>query len=133
MHGFQRILIGVVALTIVGSMGCRQPPAEVYLEARSAAEAENMDAFLPHFTRWSRTLLQGFSEVVDQSRRRLQYVRDPLKLHSFGDVTNETITEDLAILEVTGSRGTEQVVLVVEDGAWRIDALRLAGFWEPLQ
>ena len=133
MRGFQRILIGVVALTIGASMGCRQPPTEVYLEARSAAETEDVEAFLPHFTRWSRTLLRGFSDVVDESRRRLQYVRDPMKLHAFGDVTNETITDDVAVLEVEGARGTERVVLVVEDGVWRIDALRLAGFWEPMK
>jgi hypothetical protein len=133
MRWFQRILIGVAILCTLASIGCRQTPSEVYIEARTAAETEDLEAFLPHFTRWSRSVLRGFSDVVDQSRRRLQYVRTPMMIHTFGDVANETITDDLAVLEVTGSRGSEKVVLVVEDGAWRIDAFRLAGFWEPIQ
>ena len=133
MRWFQRILIGVATLCTLASIGCRPAPSEVYIEAQTAAETEDLEAFLPHFTRWSQSVLRGFSDVVDQSRRRLQYVRTPMDIHTFGDVANETITDDLAVLEVTGSRGSEKVILVVEDGAWRIDAFRLAGFWEPIQ
>jgi len=131
MRWFQRILLGIATLSMIGSFGCRQTPSEVYLEARTAAESEDVEAFLPHFTRWSQSLLGGFAEVLDESRRRLEYVRSPLEIHEFGEVTNETITEDLAILKLSGS--SESVILVVEEGVWRIDALRLASFWEPIR
>ena len=67
MRWFQRILIGVAALSTLATIGCRQAPSEVYIEARTAAETEDLEAFLPHFTRWSRSVLRGFSDVVEQS------------------------------------------------------------------
>jgi hypothetical protein len=54
---------------------------------------------------------------------------NPYRLLVFDSVDQETIRGDEAVITVrTGSR-TRRILMIQEDGAWRIDTARLEAFW----
>lgn len=113
---------------------CTPGPAEQVTIAQEAAELGDLDAMAQVFTRRSSSLLQSLAEVDRQSQGQIQYMRSLTRLMPPGVVTEVRHEEDAVhVLLEDERRGTSSVILVKEAGQWKIDALRLPGFWAPLE
>ena len=128
-RGHLAILLLAAALVA----GCKASPTEAYERAKAAAEAKDEDALLANLTEKSATLLTRLGEVDKASGGRLRYIRNPLEIHRFGEVVGEDVNDTRAVLTVQERGQQQRVLLVFEDGAWRIEATELPDFWAPLR
>lgn len=128
--GSSRVLLAALAAALTA---CAQTPTEAYDEAHIAAEAKELDAFLPHLTERSAKLLRSLEGVRTESAGRLSWLPSPFDIHVFGSVVEEEIFDDTAVLQIEDRGRTERVLMRYEGGLWRIDALELDGFWRPIQ
>lgn len=127
----RHVCVALLLAALAG--GCAKTPTEAYDEAHIAAEADDLDAFLPHLTERSARLVRALEGVRKDTAGRLSWFHSPFDVHTFGTVVAEEVFDDTAVLQVEDRGRTERVLMRYERGAWRIDALELAGFWRPLE
>ncbi|GMV40246.1 MAG: hypothetical protein AMXMBFR64_19620 [Myxococcales bacterium] len=112
---------------------CAETPSEAYVRARTTAEAKDEDAFLAHMTRRSAALLRSLEATRKDTAGRLAWLSSPFDVHAFGEVVSEERFDEAAVLVVEGRGRRERVLMRLERGSWKIDALELASFWRPLE
>jgi starvation-inducible outer membrane lipoprotein len=125
------LLLLLIALALAA---CSASPREVYERALAAREAKDLPAFLQCFSARTRKLLGNLSAVEEATRKKLAYLKDPLRLLPEAAPTGEAREDgNLATLKVGSGRAEVEVVLVREGGEWKIEALELESFWAPME
>ncbi len=110
-------------------VGCGQTPSEAYTDMTTCAQMGDREGFLNGFTERSRDLvgaLIGLSEAYGLLES------NPYQLLVFDSIDDEQIDEtgERAVLEVRRGGATRKLLMVREDGAWKIDTEHLEAFWE---
>ena len=119
----------LILVLVAGLSACEPSPAEVYEEAKSAAENNAWEQVLTHFDSKSQTLWTGLGEISEQTSRKLSYGVRIEKVHNWGTVLEERIEGSRAELKVGRERNPEWVFFVVEDGSWKIRGCAMDSFW----
>ncbi len=123
-------LLALMALS--GATACAEAPDARLAEARVAAEAKDLDAFLLFFTPASAEVLRGAHDAAERSRGRLGYVKSVFEVLPPGEITEVTIRGNLALVDVADKNRKATIRMLKDKGHWVIDALALDGFWAPL-
>lgn len=120
-------------LALLAFVACAESPDEVYQRALAARVAQDRDAYLSCFTARTRRMLERLDEVEEMTRKKLSYLKDPFSLlPNSGRLGSAKEKGNVARLVVTGGREDIEVVLLKEQGEWRIEALELEAFWGPM-
>ncbi len=130
MH-IRRFLALIVAAWLLVS--CSEAPDEVYQRALDARLAKDRVAFLACFTARSQRVLERLDEVEELTRKKLTYLQDPfVLLPERGSHAAAKEKGNVARIVISGGREDIEVVLLREQGEWRIEALELDAFWAPM-
>lgn len=125
-----RIWTALALLLVVA--GCSTPPEEVYEAAYKATQAKDRDAFVMHVTARSTALLDELDRVKEEGN--LEYLASPFRLLPEPAKDEPTrVRGNRAEVPVVRGRNQGSVMLLKEDGEWRIDLLSLPEFWKPLR
>lgn len=116
-------------LLVLGLMACEPSPSEVYEEARSAADNNAWEQVVSHFDSKSRTLFEGLDRISELTSRKLSYGVKLERLHPWGDVLEEQIEGNRALLKVGREKNPDWVFFTVEDGAWKIRGCEMDSLW----
>ena len=122
-----RRLLLAVGLALMA--GCSAGPTESYQATVAAAQSGDRDAFLDGFTERSRDLVDAMLRLSDAYGVE---TTNPYELLIYDSVDGERIEGDgeRAVLDVRRGKTTRQLLLIKEDGDWRIDTLELESFWK---
>jgi hypothetical protein len=117
----------LIALSLV--TGCGSSPSEAYTDMTTAAQMGDRDGFLNGFTERSRDLV---GSLIGLSEAYGLLDSNPYELLVFDSIDDEQIeaSGERAILEVRRRGSTRKLLMIREDGAWRIDTAELETFWE---
>ncbi|MCK6686075.1 MAG: hypothetical protein L6R30_27095, partial [Thermoanaerobaculia bacterium] len=103
-------------------------PKQVYYGMATAAEFGDLDTFLEGFTKESKQIVQAQLSLSDAYGLKAD---NPVSLLVFSAVEDVEEKDDEAILTVTRGTVRKRILMVnVPEVGWRIDAKRLAEFWE---
>jgi hypothetical protein len=125
--------VWIVSL-LLASTGCDQevePLTERLNQCRDLVEdrdPERRKASLDCFDQNSREIL---SRLIEQSEP-LDYMGRYRKLLDFDEILADEVYDRIAVFLVRKGRSESRVVMVLEEGEWKIDALELRNFWRPL-
>ena len=121
--------------TVVGLMilvGCSQSPVERFEACHErVSKGDAPETVSDCFSARSQTLLSALWHQADETDGTLDY------LESFDQLLDEEIDPE-AEVDMHGSivflrtLNGQTVVMVKEDGEWRIDLMELRSFWAPL-
>jgi len=126
-----QVLFGAWAALALAA--CSTSPRAVIEQAQAARRDRDQAAYLACFTDKSRRLLQNLRAVEDTTRKTLHYLSDPFVLLPEGPIEEPRSVEgNVAVVPVGSGKKRAEVVLLKEAGEWRIEALELPAFWEPL-
>ena len=123
--------LAVAALLIAGLSGCRQPPAEVFEQAREALKAKQDDEFERLCTKKTRKFLSNARTIVKKSSREFKVLASGRLNHSImpkGDVVDTVERGHLCVLIVKKGNQRNTVPMRLEQGQWRIDLLEMDSF-----
>ncbi|MCC6622849.1 MAG: hypothetical protein IT385_16430 [Deltaproteobacteria bacterium] len=113
-----------LALAACGGEG----PKQVYYGMATAAEFGDLDTFLEGFTKESKQIVQAQLSLSDAYGLKSD---NPVSLLVFSAVEEVEEKDDQAILTVTRGTVRKRILMVnVPEVGWRIDAKKLADFWE---
>lgn len=117
----------LMALSLL--MGCGRSPSEAYTDMTTAAQMGDREGFLRGFTERSRDLV---GSLIGLSEAYGLLDSNPYELLVFDSIDDEEIepSGDRAILQVRRGRATRTILMVREDGAWKIDTAELEIFWD---
>ena len=109
--------------------GCGKSPTEAYVDMTTSAQLGDQEGFLAGFTERSRDLV---GSMISLSEAYGVQDTNPYQLLVFDSVDGERIEPDgdRAILDVRRGGNTRKILMVREDGEWRIDTRDLEAFWE---
>lgn len=123
---------GLLALALLMAglfAGCGESPTEAYVNMTTSAQLGDTEGFLEGFTERSRDLVGSMISLSDAYG-----IQDsnPYQLLVFDSVDAERIEKDgdRAVLDVRRGGKTRKILMVREDGEWRIDTRDLEAFWE---
>ncbi len=120
-------------LSFVLFLGCSEEPDQVYQRALDARRAKDQAAYLACFTVRSQRVLERLDEVEEMTRKKLVYLQKPFTLLPEGTPLGTAREKgNVARLTVKGGRQDIEIVLLKEQGEWRIEALELDAFWAPM-
>jgi hypothetical protein len=117
-------------LALMGLLAaCGRSPSEVYTDMTTSAQMGDRDGFLAGFTERSRDLV---GSLIGLSEAYGLLDSNPYELLVFDSIDDERIeaSGDRAVLEVRRGGATRKILMVQEDGDWRIDTQELETFWE---
>lgn len=123
-------LATLLALAATGLTACGQSPTEVYVDMTTCAQMGDRDGFLDGFNARSRDLVEA---LISLSEAYGMEDENPYELLVFDSVDSEEIdaTQGRAILHVRRKGRTRKILMVLdEDGRWRIDTEELERFWD---
>ncbi len=120
-----RVLVCAASLLAVSA--CTQTPTEVYINMTTAAQMGDRDAFLAGFTERSRDLVEA---LISLSEAYVMADSNPYELLVYDSVDSEVIDGKRAVLEVSTGGKKREILMVDEDGQWRIDTQELEDFWQ---
>ena len=129
-NSFTPLVVCMVALTFVA---CSSGPKERFESCRDRViNGATLEQSLDCFTQRSQAFLLSLDRAETQSEGTLNYLsdRDQLLDVELDPDVNEDISGRLAILQTLDDR---PVMMIQEDGEWRIVVLELARFWAPLK
>lgn len=117
----------LIALSLL--MGCGRSPSEAYTDMTTAAQMGDREGFLKGFTERSRDLV---GSLIGLSEAYGLLDSNPYELLVFDSIEDEQIepSGDRAVLEVRRGRATRKLLMVREDGEWKIDTAELETYWE---
>lgn len=121
-----RALLALLLLAAVGLGACSRTPTEVYVDMTTAAQMGDREGFLAGFTAESRDLVHA---LIDLSEAYGMEDSNPYELLVYDTVEDEQVDGDRAILTVSRRGRSARLLLVKEDGDWRIDTAALEAFW----
>ena len=125
--------IAATCLVALLFLACAESPDEVYQRALDARTAKDSAAYLSCFTARTRRLLERLDEVEEMTRQKLTYLQNPFSLLPDGGQRGSAKEKgNVARFVVTGGREDIEVVMLKEQGEWRIEALELEAFWGPM-
>ena len=109
--------------------GCSQSPTEVYVNMTTAAQMGDREGFLSGFTERSRNLV---GSLIGLSEAYGLLDSNPYELLVFDSIDDEQIdaSGERAVLEVRRGGSTRKILMIREDGAWKIDTEELETFWD---
>ena len=122
-----RLLIILTLLMVLNLGACSRSPTEVYTDMTTAAQMGDRAGFLAGFTERSQNLvgsLIGLSEAYGLLES------SPYELLVFDSIEDEQVDGERAILHVRRGGATRKILMVQEEGRWRIDTGELEKFWE---
>lgn len=122
----RRLRLLVLSLTVAALSACSQSPTAVYVNMTTAAQMGDRDGFLGGFSERSRDLVEA---LISLSEAYGMTDSNPYELLVFDSVEDETIDGDRAILQVRTRGKTRKILLIQDDGEWRIDTQELEAFW----
>lgn len=120
-----RLAAAALVLSLVLFSGCKPSPTKIYMKAMEAKKKKKEQRFLAFFTKESRTVID---KLLEMSRaKRYVYLKDPYELLPYKIVEKEEIDEANGVATLTTKRDKFRlrVVMVRQDGEWRIDGLQL--------
>ena len=117
----------LLALSLL--VGCGKTPSEAYTDMTTAAQMGDREGFLNGFTDRSRDLV---GSLIGLSEAYGLLDSNPYELLVFDSIDDEQIdtTGERAILEVRRGGATRKILMVQEDGDWKIDTEELETFWD---
>ncbi len=120
-------LLGTSLLvTAALASGCSRGPGDVYVDMTTAAQMGDREGFLTGFTTASRPLVEaliGLSEAYGMRNS------NPYELLVFDSIDDEVVEGDRAVLTVRTGAKTRRILMIEEEGDWRIDTAALEKFW----
>ncbi len=122
-----------VCMTVLTFVACSSGPKERFESCRDrVSNGASLEQSSDCFTERSQTFLRSLERAETESEGTLNYLadRDQLLDVELDPDVNADISGRLAILQTLDERS---VMMIQEDGDWRIDALELARFWAPLK
>ncbi len=125
----RRTRVAALALTLLAVAACSRGPKEVYLDMTTAAMLGDREGFLEGFTDTSRAQVEALISLSEAYGLR---EANPFELLVFDAVEDVTTNEagDEAILLVRTRGKKKKILMVQQDGQWRIDTEKLEAFWE---
>ena len=122
-------LLGLGMALGLGLVACDSAgPKQVYYGMATAAEMGDLDTFLEGFTKESKQIVQAQLSLSDAYGLKND---NPVSLLVFSAVEDVEEKDDQAILTVTRGTVRKRILMVnVPDVGWRIDAKKLAEFWD---
>lgn len=119
--------VWLIALCLLA--GCGQSPSEAYTDMTTSAQMGDREGFLNGFTERSRDLV---GSLIGLSEAYGLLDSNPYELLVFDSIDDEQIdaSGERAVLEVRRGGATRKLLMVREDGAWKIDTKELETFWE---
>ncbi|MEC9071292.1 MAG: hypothetical protein VX938_02895 [Myxococcota bacterium] len=116
-------------MTVLFFSGCSRTPTEAYVDMTTSAQLGDQEGFLSGFTERSRDLV---GSMISLSEAYGVQDTNPYQLLVFDSVDGERIEGDgeRAVLDVRRGGKTRQILMIREDGEWRIDTRELEAFWE---
>ena len=131
MTSMQWSLLAIIAM----GLGCSQTETVEtrFFECRELVQekesrAESMDCW----TTQSRLLVEGVLKQSSTTSGTLAYLERYRKLLDYDEIVSVDVHGAMAFVTLSKGSRTETTVFEKEDGAWRIDALELSGFWLEL-
>ena len=117
----------LLALSLL--VGCGKTPSEAYTDMTTAAQMGDREGFLSGFTERSRNLV---GSLIGLSEAYGLLDSNPYELLVFDSIDDEQIdaSGERAILEVRRGGSTRKILMIREDGAWKIDTQELETFWD---
>jgi hypothetical protein len=107
--------------------GCKDSPSEVVSKMINSAKEGRKDDFLNGFAQKSRGIV---SSMIDLANIYGLSRDDPLKMLTQSEVLDENIEGDRAYVTVKDERKSRKLLLIKEEGQWRIDIIELEKFWQ---
>jgi len=115
-----------LAFTLVACGG--EGPKQVYYGMATAAEFGDLDTFLAGFTQESKQIVQAQLSLSDAYGLKSD---NPVSLLVFSAVEDVEVKDDEAILTLVRGTVRKRILMVnVPEVGWRIDAKKLAEFWD---
>ena len=100
--------------------------------AWEAVEAENLEAFVAHFTQQSAPLIRDLQRVKTRTRGGRTYIKSVFNLLPSGELGEIEVHSRFATLIVRADP-PYPVHFLKEDGQWRIDATALETLYQPMR
>ena len=100
--------------------------------AWEAAEAENLEGFVAHFTQQSAPLIRDLQRVKTRTRGGRTYIKSVFDLLPSGELGEIEVHPRFATLIVRAAP-PYTVQFLKEDGQWRIDATALETLYQPMR
>ena len=129
-HSFTTLVVCLAVLTLGA---CSSGPKEQFESCRDrVTNGASLEQSSDCFTKRSQSFLLSLERAEAESEGTLNYLadRDQLLDVELDPDVNADISGRLAILQTLDD---QPVMMIQEDGDWRIDALELARFWVPLK
>jgi len=129
-YSFTTLVVCLAALTLGA---CSSGPKERFESCRDrVTNGASLEQSSDCFTERSQSFLLSLERAEAESEGTLNYLadRDQLLDVELDPDVNADISGRLALLQTLDD---QPVMMIQEDGDWRIDALELARFWVPLK
>ena len=113
-------------------LGCNQSPAERFQSCRErATSGEPLETLSDCFSARSVTMLSALHRQTEETDGALEYLAefDALLDVQIDPDSEMDINGGIAFLKTLNN---ETVVMLKEDGDWRIDVMEMRSFWAPL-
>lgn len=113
-------------------MGCNQSPTERFQSCRErATNGESLETLSTCLSARSVTMLSALNRQTEETDGALEYLAefDALLDVRIDPESDVDINGGIAFLRTMNN---ETVVMLKEDGDWRIDVMELRSFWTPL-
>ncbi len=124
MRKLALIIVSIVIAAATAS--CQKSPEASFAELATAAQNGDDEAFLDGLTRASRDVVRGVLAAAPEARPRLL----PTSLSGDVQVIASASEGDRALLRVSDGDGPPMpVVLLLEDGRWRLDLFETERAW----
>lgn len=123
----------LVVLVSWALAGCAAGPEATWDRAQQARRDKDTAAWLDCFTARTQKVLANLDAFQATARKDLRWLNDPFTLLPEGSPAQPaTVEGNVALLRVGTGKHELEVVMIREAGQWRIEALELPTFWQPL-
>lgn len=112
------------------NFSCKKSPDECYCEISNAVIKRNEQEVMKYLNKKSNKILENLKNFEEKTRRQLKSSLNIFSIIPVGKIKEVKIEKNGALLTLEDKGKEEKIIMIKEDGEWKIDITFLKKFYE---